>query len=85
VWTDPAGIVQQARIFLGAVASAPVAATAAADSLLGKPLTDESLAAAARLAKDVATPFDNTDFQAQWRSAMVESYTAGALREIASR
>jgi 4-hydroxybenzoyl-CoA reductase subunit beta len=83
VWTDPAGVVEKARIFLGAVASAPVAATAAAESLLGKPLTEESVAIAAKLARDVATPFDNTDFQAQWRSAMVEAYTAGALREIA--
>jgi 4-hydroxybenzoyl-CoA reductase subunit beta len=83
VWTDPAGIVQRARIFLGAVASAPVAATAAALSLLGKPLTEENVAVAAKLARDVATPFDNTDFQAQWRSVMVEKYTAGALREIA--
>jgi 4-hydroxybenzoyl-CoA reductase subunit beta len=83
VWTDPAGIVQKARIFLGAVASAPVAATAAAESLLGKPLTEEHVAVAAKLARDVATPFDNTDFQAQWRSAMVETYMAGALREIA--
>ncbi len=83
VWTDPAGIVQKARIFLGAVASAPVAATAAAESLLGKPLSEENVAVAAKLARDVATPFDNTDFQAQWRSVMVETYTAGALREIA--
>jgi 4-hydroxybenzoyl-CoA reductase subunit beta len=83
VWTDPARIVQKARIFLGAVASAPVAATAAAESLLGKPLSEESIAVAAKLARDVATPFDNTDFQAQWRSVMVETYTAGALREVA--
>ena len=26
---------------------------------------------------------DNTDFQTQWRSKMVERYTAAALREIA--
>jgi 4-hydroxybenzoyl-CoA reductase subunit beta len=83
VWTDPGGIVSKARIYLGAVASAPVAATAAAESLLGKPLTAEGIAVAARLAREVATPFDNTDFQAQWRSVMVERYTAGALGEIA--
>jgi 4-hydroxybenzoyl-CoA reductase subunit beta len=83
VWTAPSGEVLRARIYLGAVASAPVAATAAADSLLGKPLTEESIATAARLARDVATPFDNTDFQAQWRGVMVEKYVAGALREIA--
>ena len=83
IWTDPAGEVTQARIYLGAVASAPVAATEAAQSLVGKPLTEEGLAAAARLAREVATPFDNTDFQAQWRGVMVEKYTAAALREAA--
>jgi 4-hydroxybenzoyl-CoA reductase subunit beta len=83
VWTDPQGVVERARIYLGAVASAPVAATEAAQSLLGKPLTEEGIAAAARLARNVATPFDNTDFQAQWRSVMVEKYTAAALRECA--
>jgi 4-hydroxybenzoyl-CoA reductase subunit beta len=83
VWTDPSGVVEKARIYLGAVASAPVAAEEAAQSLLGKPLTEETIATAARLARNVATPFDNTDFQAQWRSVMVEKYTAAALREIA--
>jgi 4-hydroxybenzoyl-CoA reductase subunit beta len=83
VWTAPTGEVLRARIYLGAVASAPLAANEAAQSLLGKPLTAEGIAAAARLARTVATPFDNTDFQAQWRGVMVERYTAAALREIA--
>jgi 4-hydroxybenzoyl-CoA reductase subunit beta len=83
VWTDPAGVVEKARIYLGAVASAPVAADEAARSLVGKPLNAETIAVAARLARGVATPFDNTDFQAQWRSVMVEKYAAAALREIA--
>jgi CO/xanthine dehydrogenase FAD-binding subunit len=60
-----------------------VAADEAAQSLVGKPLNEETIAAAAKLARGVATPFDNTDFQAQWRSVMVERYAAGALREIA--
>jgi CO/xanthine dehydrogenase FAD-binding subunit len=83
VWTDPGGVVEKARIYLGAVASAPMAAEEAAQSLLGKPLTEETIATAARLARNVATPFDNTDFQAQWRSVRVERYAAAALREIA--
>lgn len=83
LWTDPAGIVTQARIYLGAVASWPVAATPSAEFLVGKPLTEETIAAAAQLARKEATPFDNTDFQAQWRSAMVARYTEAALREAA--
>ncbi len=48
--------------------------------MVGKKLTEESVKEAAGLARKVATPFDNTDFQAQWRGAMVEGWVAGALR-----
>jgi 4-hydroxybenzoyl-CoA reductase subunit beta len=83
VWTDAAGAVTRASIFLGAVASAPVAAEAAAAALVGRPLTADSIAEAARLCREVAKPMDNTDFQAQWRNLMVERYAEAALREIA--
>jgi 4-hydroxybenzoyl-CoA reductase subunit beta len=82
LWTD-GGVVTRARIYLGAVASYPLPATAAADFLVGKPLTEETVAEAARLARKVATPFDNTDFQPQWRNVMVDRYTEAALREAA--
>jgi CO/xanthine dehydrogenase FAD-binding subunit len=83
LWTDPAGVVTRARIYLGAVASAPVAAEEAAASLVGQKPTPEAIAHAARFARKVATPFDNTDFQAQWRAVMVERYTEAALAEAA--
>jgi len=83
LWLDGAGAVTRARIFLGAVASRPVEAAAAAESLLGAPPTAEAIARAAVLARRAATPFDNTDFQAQWRALMVERYTAAALAEAA--
>jgi CO/xanthine dehydrogenase FAD-binding subunit len=83
LWTDAAGVVEKARIVLGAVASAPVEATEAADFLVGKPLTEETIAEAAALARGPARPMDNTDFQPQWRGAMVAPYTEGALREAA--
>jgi CO/xanthine dehydrogenase FAD-binding subunit len=60
-----------------------VAADEAAALLVGRPLTAETVAEAARLARKVATPFDNTDFQPQWRNIMVERYTEAALREAA--
>jgi 4-hydroxybenzoyl-CoA reductase subunit beta len=86
VWSD-AGIVTGARIFLGAVGSQPVEAKEAEDFLIGKPLTTEItaevIAEAAHLARKPATPMDNTDFQAQWRGAMVVRYTEAALREAA--
>jgi 4-hydroxybenzoyl-CoA reductase subunit beta len=83
LWTDPAKTVTAARIFLGAVGSHPVEAREAEDFLLGKPLTAEVIAEAARLARKPAYPMDNTDFQAQWRGAMVVQYTEAALREAA--
>jgi len=83
VWTDPVGIVERARIVLGAVASHPLPAQEAADFLTGKKLTEETIAEAAKLARKVATPMDNTDFQTQWRGVMVQRYTEAALREVA--
>src|SRR5579864_108504 len=87
-WTDAAGVVTRARLYLGAVGSAPVAATAAAELLVGQPLRalagdQDLLAAAGRLVRKVATPMDNTDFQAQWRGVMAARYTEAALRELA--
>ena len=83
LWTDAAGAVTRAKIVLGAVASSPVDATAAADVLLGAPPAADTIAKAAALARKAATPFDNPDFQAQWRAVMVERYTAAALAEAA--
>lgn len=87
VWTDAAGSITGARIYLGAVGSSPVAATAAGALLVGQPLSalaDGELAAAAgRLARKAATPMDNTDFQAQWRGVMTARYVEAALRELA--
>jgi 4-hydroxybenzoyl-CoA reductase subunit beta len=83
VWIAPDEVVTQARIYLGAVASYPLPALEASGFLVGKPLTEETIAEAARLARKVATPMDNTDFQTQWRGVMVQRYTEAALREVA--
>lgn len=83
VWLGDDGTVTDARIVLGAVASYPAPAEAAATALVGKPLTAETIAAAAALARKDATPMDNTDFQAQWRGAVVGKYVEAALRECA--
>ena len=74
------GTVEDARIVLGAVSSRPLPAEKAAAALLGKKLTDETIAEAARLARRGATPMDNTDFQAQWRGAVVPPSVERALR-----
>jgi len=83
LWTATDGTVEKARIYLGAVASRPLAAQESADFLIGKKLTPEIIAEAAKLTRKVATPMDNTDFQTQWRGTMVQRYTEAALREAA--
>lgn len=83
IWLDPEGRVAEARIVLGAVGSAPRRAETAARSLVGKALTPETIAEAAGLARRDATPMDNTDFQAQWRGAVVGRYVEAALRDCA--
>ena len=83
LWTDESGVVERARIYLGAVSSQPVAAQEASDFLVGKALTPETIAEAARLARKPSYPMDNTDFAPQWRGTMVVKYTEAALREAA--
>ena len=79
---DGSGIVQSANIFLGGIHSYPAEAREAADSLVGKVLDEESVVKAGRLARDAASPMDNTDFTLQWRRQMVPGYVEGALREL---
>jgi len=83
VWTDARGVVSDARIFLGAVGSQPIAVEAATEILRDRPLTGERIAEVAQLARKLASPMDNTDFKAQWRGLMAARYTEAALREIA--
>ena len=83
VWTAADGTVTDARVYLGAVSSRPSAATRTAQALIGKTLDADTIRAAAALARRDATPMDNTDFQAQWRGAVVGKYVEAALRECA--
>ena len=55
---------------------------AAAALLVGQPLTDEVIAAAADAAYVIAKPMDNTDFELVWRKRMVKSLVTWALREV---
>jgi CO/xanthine dehydrogenase FAD-binding subunit len=75
--------VTAARVYLGAVSSRPAPATATVEALVGRHLDEETIRHAASLARRDATPMDNTDFQAQWRGAVVARYVEAALRECA--
>ena len=83
LWTAPDGVVTDARVVLGSVASYPVVAKKVAEILIGNKLSEELIAEAAAQARKHATPMDNTDFQAQWRGSVVGKYVEGALREAA--
>ncbi|HEX9670332.1 MAG TPA: FAD binding domain-containing protein [Thermoanaerobaculia bacterium] len=83
LWTAPDGTIERARLVLGAVSSQPLAVPEAEALLTGQRPTPERIAEAARLARQAATPMDNTDFQTQWRVKMVEAYAEAALREAA--
>jgi len=76
------GAVEAARLVLGAVASRPVEAPGAVESLVGRPLANEAIAEAAELAARPARPMDNTDFGLVWRKRMTRELVSYALREL---
>lgn len=73
------------RIWLGAVASAPIEVVEAQEALNGQTLTDDAIEAAARLAYPRSKPVDNTDFVVRWRKEMTRALTRDALRAIRTR
>jgi 4-hydroxybenzoyl-CoA reductase subunit beta len=79
---DDQGLVRDARIVIGAVGSYPMSSDAAVAGLVGRPLTDETIAAAAALAARPAKPLDNTDFTIGWRKDMVPVYVRRALATL---
>jgi 4-hydroxybenzoyl-CoA reductase subunit beta len=76
------GTVEAARIILGAVASHPIDAAAAAAAVIGQRLTDEMIAHAAETAARPAKPMDNTDFDLTWRKRVMQDVVTYALREL---
>jgi 4-hydroxybenzoyl-CoA reductase subunit beta len=76
---DPQELIRAARIVVGAVGSWPMESEEAAKVLIGQPLTEESISAAATAAARRAKPLDNTDFTIGWRKDMVPVYVRRAL------
>jgi 4-hydroxybenzoyl-CoA reductase subunit beta len=75
--------VRWARIVLGAVASLPREAAAAADLLVGQRLTPELINRVAETAARPAKPLDNTDLTHPYRKKMTRVFVARALRRLA--
>jgi 4-hydroxybenzoyl-CoA reductase subunit beta len=76
------GVVEDARIVVGSVASRPLVAGEAMKSLLGRSLNQEAIAEAAALAARLAKPLDNTDFDMTWRKRVTADFVTNALREL---
>src|ERR1044072_536178 len=74
--------VTDARIILGGIAPAPVEIKEAANALIGKPLADDHIHAAAEAAYIKARPLDNTDCVYQSGKEMARRYRRRALRDL---
>jgi 4-hydroxybenzoyl-CoA reductase subunit beta len=80
----PNGVVEHARLVLGAIASHPVEAIDAEKILIGQKLTPDVIDAAAEAAYKPAKPMDNADASYAWRKKMVRVYVQRALSELAN-
>jgi 4-hydroxybenzoyl-CoA reductase subunit beta len=78
----PAVPVKDARIVLGGIAPSPLNISEAGSALIGHPLDDDHIQAAAEAAYVKARPLDNTDFVMNWRKQMTRQYTLRALQEL---
>ena len=74
--------ITHAALALGAVAPTVVRATEAEAFLLGRTLTEETIAAAARRAATQTRPIDDARGSAAYRLAMVETLVARLLRQL---
>jgi 4-hydroxybenzoyl-CoA reductase subunit beta len=74
--------VEEVRLVLGAVSSAPIDVSTAARTLVGTVPTDEAIDAIAATAWRNARPLDNTDMNYAWRKKMARVYVRRALRAV---
>ena len=74
-----------ARIGLGAVAARPLLAEEAGAALVGKPLDDAAIDAAAKLAQAAASPISDMRGTAEFRTHLVGVLTRRTLKEAAAR
>ncbi|HKM89081.1 MAG TPA: FAD binding domain-containing protein [Candidatus Acidoferrales bacterium] len=76
------GVVEEARIVVGSVASRPLMAEEAEKFLKGRSLNREVIAECASLAARLAKPLDNTDFDMSWRKRVTTQFVTYALQEL---
>jgi len=76
------GVVEDARLVLGAVGSSPVDQSHLASPLIGTHPTREAIRAVATEAYKGARPLDNTDLNYAWRKKMARVYVERALARV---
>ena len=79
------GAFTSARVALASVAPTPLFVQEAGDSLAGKPVNDESIAEAARLASAAAKPITDMRGTAEYRTHLCEVLTRRALNTAVER
>ena len=77
-----AGVVEDARLVLGAVGSSPVDQSALASPLIGAKPSRELVKSIAAEAYKGARPLDNTDLNYAWRKKMARVYVERALAKV---
>ena len=82
--TSSEKVVRDARIILGGIAPSPLEVKEAGHALVGQPLDQAHIEAAAEAAYIKARPLDNTDFVMNWRKQMTRQYTLRALQQLAA-
>jgi len=80
---DAAAVCTSARLVINAVGSRPVEVTKAAEALVGKALSVETLDAAAEAAFGAGKPLDNTSGSIPYRKRMARVFTRRALEACA--
>lgn len=80
--TDPLASITDAKIVLGGIAPSPIQVNEAAQALVGQPLNEDQINAAAEACYIKARPLDNTDFVMNWRKQMARQYTIRALKAL---
>ena len=76
---------KSARIAIGAVAPTPLFVEAAGAALRGQPVNDTSISAAARIARDTATPINDLRGTIEHRKQLIEVLITRALRHACAR
>lgn len=79
---DADGTVTEAKLVLGGISPAPMLVAEARAALVGAPLDEERMRAAAEACYTKARPLDNTDFVMNWRKQMARPFVLRALEEL---